>query len=357
MKNMVKKVLAVNMGSEPDATLINASNDDYKIVLASTFNWYNLEKERKDARKYLVDFAKKQGVDITSASDSDITLTYGWVARIVSRGAVLSDDHMEKLSKHVKKIYARTQKIVIAPQQSNKISIQEAINNKVQEYLGELEGVLDDLFLGKIKEFNLAKDMQEKQLPKQAVPMVESWVKMKIKEFIEVYENKEVAETYIRTRKEIAALLKALGTFIPSLSKFSEIKKANRKPRKRKAKPAAQQIKSMKYKKSDDELKISSVIATDIVGAAQVWVYNTKTRKLAVYKTESAAGIQVKGSTLQNYEPELSSQKTLRKPKTQLTDLVNAGKVQLRKFMDNIKAKDQPVRGRMNADTLIVRVV
>jgi hypothetical protein len=354
---MAKKAIVVNMGSEPDAKLIVATNDDYRIRLASTFNWYNLEKERKDARKYLTDFANRQGVDISSASDSEIIPTYGWVARIVMRGAVISENDMKRLTNHVQKIAGRNQKVTATSEQTNRVSIQEAINNKVQEYLGELEGVLDELFLGKLKEFDLAKNMQEKQLPKQAVPIVESWVKMKIKEFVEVYENKEVAETYIRSRKEIAALLKALGTFIPSLSKFSEIKKANRKPRKRKAKPAAQQIKSMKYKKSDDELKISSVIATDIVGAAQVWVYNTKTRKLAVYKTESAAGIQVKGSTLQNYEPELSSQKTLRKPETQLTDLVNAGKVQLRKFMDNIKAKDQPVRGRMNADTLIVRVV
>ena len=353
---MAKKALVVNMGTEPDAKLIIASNDDYKILLASTFNWYNLEKERKDARKYLTEFAKQQGVDISSSSDHDIIPTFGWLARIVSRGATITAFDMERLTKHVRDIASRSKKVPETKTQTQKVSIQEAIENKVQEYLGHLEFILDELFLGKLKDFDLARDMQEKQLPKQAVPIVESWVKMKIREFVAVYEKKEIAETYIRSRKEISALIKALGTFIPSLNKFSEIKKANRKPRKRKAKPAAQQVKNMKYKKTDDELKINSITVTDIVGAMQVWVFNTKTRKLAVYKTESSSGIQVKGSTLQNYEPELSCQKTLRKPETQLKDLVNAGKVQLRKFMDNIKAKAQPVRGRMNADTLIVRV-
>ena len=97
--------------------------------------------------------------------------------------------------------------------------------------------------------------------------------------------------------------------------------------------------------------------STSIVGAQQVWLFNTKTRKLAVYRTDSALGIQVKGTTLQNYDPEMSTQKTLRKPADQLKDLIGAGKIQLRKFMDNIKAVDTVPNGRLNADTLIVRTV
>jgi hypothetical protein len=89
----------------------------------------------------------------------------------------------------------------------------------------------------------------------------------------------------------------------------------------------------------------------------QVWVFNTKTRKLAVYRTESSSGIQVKGTTLQNYEPEQSVQKTVRKPEIVLQDLLKAGKVQLRKFMDGIKAVDSQPNGRLNADTLIVRAI
>ena len=86
-------------------------------------------------------------------------------------------------------------------------------------------------------------------------------------------------------------------------------------------------------------------------------MFNTKTRKLSVYRTDSALGIQVKGTTLQNYDPEMSCQKTLRKPAEQLKDLLSAGKIQLRKFMDNIKAVQVEVNGRLNGDTLIVRTI
>jgi hypothetical protein len=122
-------------------------------------------------------------------------------------------------------------------------------------------------------------------------------------------------------------------------------------------KPAGQQVKDIKYKVKDDELKISSVLPSEMVGSSQVWVFNAKTRKLSVYKTDSALGIQVKGTTLQNYDPDMSCQKTLRKPEQQLKELLAAGKVQLRKFMDNVKAVASVPNGRINADTLIVRAV
>ena len=83
----------------------------------------------------------------------------------------------------------------------------------------------------------------------------------------------------------------------------------------------------------------------------------SKTKKLSVYKTESSAGIQVKGTTLQNYEPELSCTKTLRKPVETLAALSKAGKVQLRKFIDELSTKPQEVNGRVNTDMLIIRTV
>jgi hypothetical protein len=65
----------------------------------------------------------------------------------------------------------------------------------------------------------------------------------------------------------------------------------------------------------------------------------------------------VKGSTLQNWTPEKSKQKTLRKPDEQLKDLLASGKVKLRTFIDSIKSKEQEVNGRINIETIILKVV
>jgi hypothetical protein len=103
-------------------------------------------------------------------------------------------------------------------------------------------------------------------------------------------------------------------------------------------------------------LGITSAKAFDLVGAEQVWLFNTKTRKLAVYTSESTKGMTVKGTTLQNWSPEKSKQKTLRKPEEQIKDLMASGKVKLRTFLDNIKSKEQDVNGRINIDTIILKI-
>ena len=100
-----------------------------------------------------------------------------------------------------------------------------------------------------------------------------------------------------------------------------------------------------------------SVNPLELVGATEVWVYNIKTRKLGKYVADTAATIQVKGTTLLFYNETASIQKTLRKPDETLKAFKKAGKVQLRKFMDEIKTTDIKLNGRLNSDTIILKCV
>jgi hypothetical protein len=49
--------------------------------------------------------------------------------------------------------------------------------------------------------------------------------------------------------------------------------------------------------------------------------------------------------------------KTLRKPEQQLPEFNKAGKVQLRKFLDNIKGVETKMNGRFNEQTVILKAV
>ena len=51
-----------------------------------------------------------------------------------------------------------------------------------------------------------------------------------------------------------------------------------------------------------------------------------------------------------------SIQKTLRKPEEKLKEFKAAGKVQLRKFLDDINATDTKMNGRINEDTMLLKV-
>ena len=88
-----------------------------------------------------------------------------------------------------------------------------------------------------------------------------------------------------------------------------------------------------------------------------MWVFNTKTRKLGKYIAEDHANLQIKGTTLLHFNELQSIQKTLRKPSETLKEFKKAGKVQLRKFMENIKTTDIKLNGRFNSDTIILKCI
>ena len=344
--------------SEPNFVSIDGSKDDYTAKLVSALNWINFEKDKKDARHYIEQYAKKQGISITGVTDSDIIPTMGWIAHMCNKGASLREEHIDKLNVYLAQLN-RAKKVVVTPA-TPKISIQEATQNKINTYLGELEGVFDEMFKNPKHVFSLLEDLKKNQMPVHVSQNIEVWTKRKLRELLFAYEgkDKDLVEGYSNIKKkDLLSFIKKLATFVEDAEKYSSYKKANRKPRERKVKPPTQQVKLLKYKAKDDDLKVTSVTPASIVGAQQVWLFNTKTRKLSVYRTDSALGIQVKGTTLQNYDPEASEQKTLRKPAEQLKELLSAGKIQLRKFMDNIKAVQSQVNGRLNADTLIVRTI
>lgn len=342
---------------------------NYMSDLATAFNWYNQEKEKKDARSYLKDyisvhFTKNEVKIFDRIPDSKIVNTYGWLARMILNSSVELKEHEQiKLGKYIQSILDTSD--LIEPEESlEKVqvirpSVRDNMKERVNEYLGELEGAIDD-FLKESKDLNLYNDLKSRTIPQPYCPFIDEWLKKKASEYISVYEStdEEIKEGYSNLgKRKITQLIKLISAWIEDLDRYSQFKKANRKPRVKKVKPAGVQVAKLKYKREDTELGIKSVIPSDIVGASQVWVYNTKYKKLAVYRSESATGIQVKGTSLQNYEPDLCEQKTLRKPKETLKEILNAGKVQLRRIIPELTTKESPVNGRINEECLIIRVI
>jgi hypothetical protein len=114
----------------------------------------------------------------------------------------------------------------------------------------------------------------------------------------------------------------------------------------------------MKYLKEDNVLKLVSINPVDIIGAQELWVYNVKTRKMFKYVADDTFGpLSVKGTSILGYDTVKSQGKTVRKPEQKLLEFMKAGKVQLRKFLDEIKAVSIPANGRINKDILLLKAL
>lgn len=168
----------------------------------------------------------------------------------------------------------------------------------------------------------------------------------------------QIREGYADVKKADAKKwLEALENLMSALDMVIDSAKANRKTRVKKAPSKEKMVAKLKYKDKDDRYKIVSINPVEIIDATEVWVFNVKTRKLGKYVAEEHATIKVKGTTLQFFDAKLSVQKTVRKPEETLREFKKAGKVVLRKFLDNINSVEIKLNGRLNADTVILKAV
>lgn len=341
--------------------LVNVSSTSYSSDLSRALSWYHSEIDKKEARGYIRNFViQKHGRDILSIfdkiSEKEINITMGWVARLVSNGNVLDTKHISMLNTYIDKLL-KTTNLVTASSSIDKPSIQSRIKDKTKEHLGELEYQLD-LIVTEQATVDLRQILLAKNIPTIYHENISVWIKRKASEFISVYESNDsyVKEAYSNLNKrKLTHIIKQLSVWLEALNTVSQHKKANRAPRKKKVKPPTVQVAKIKYQKMFET--INSVNPVELVGASQVWLYNTKYKKLSVYRTDSSQGIQVKGSTLQNYDPEQCEQKTIRNPIDVLKDILQSGKVKLRTILSSIKTKSTPVNGKVNENTLILRVI
>lgn len=348
------------MGSEPTVDE-NATQSD----LIHAYNWFNYFYNSEDAKNFTISYLKhikhnKDTIKKLSKVNAIHLHNIGWNCRLLHNGSTLPDDVWERCDTRIKQLVAdvtiNDDEEVTAPVKV--ISIQDRINNKAAELIGELEEQLDVFFQEGVIQFDVKKWSLEKGIKPQVAKRIADKFRPQFTEITEALEGKDpdLVEAYKSWRKPV---LKIMALFIKRIiDHMIELDSAGqsvRKPRKKKVKPASVLIAKMKYKENDGDLK--SVNPCDIIGASQLWVYNTKTRNLSVYNAVGNSGLSVRGTTLTGFDEESSITKKLRKPESVIKPLLEGGKIYLRKVMENIKTAEQKATGRINADTILLRVV
>ena len=159
-----------------------------------------------------------------------------------------------------------------------------------------------------------------------------------------------------RSKKQIRNLITFLTEVKNACEMLMQEAKVNRAPRKTKAVSKDKIVAKLKYKKSDEPLKLVSINPVDIIGSKELWVYNTKSRKLGKYVAAEFNDLGVKGTSITGFDELKSVMKTLRKPEEKLKEFKSAGKVALRKFLEDINAVDAPMNGRINEEIVLLKV-
>lgn len=376
-KRIEEMMQKASVGTEPDAGTIKATEPDYRVRLMQAFNWYNYEKDIKVSRSYLRAWVKAQKTydlkKFDAVVDELTAPVYGWMARLLSHGAVLSDADLKNFQDKVAELmgqYREAKPVVVEEVTVDtpaRKSIQEAMAEKQAEFIGEFfEGEFDNFVQNDCRptSFDMYKTLQAQNAAKQYCSAIVSLCERRLAEFEAIDGDDFMEEAYSNfSTAQIRRTMSWLEKVKTDAQRFADFKRANRKPKAKKVKPASVQVAKMQYLKEaaipavKGEIVIKSVAPTSIVGAQQLWVYNVKNKKLGVYMATGAAGFTVKGTSLQGWDPDTSVQRTLRKPDIVVPGVLEAGKVQLRKVLSDLTTTETKLNGRINADTILVRVL
>jgi hypothetical protein len=151
--------------------------------------------------------------------------------------------------------------------------------------------------------------------------------------------------------------LRQMTEFCQSIADLcNQVKNVVRKPTVRKAKPPAVIAAKVKYLKEFPEWKLKSLPAEKIIGCIELWVFNTKYRKMSRYVAVEGMSLTIKGTTLVNFDTEKSGSKTLRKPIEFFEGTDDATKRPITKKFNDINGVLAKVNGRINEETIIWKI-
>jgi len=257
----------------------------------------------------------------------------------------------------------------VEAKEAKPLVVQPSIQDRLRETAYKMTEEIEDAIEGfqedpenfdpkAFKMLNLLKGKEVKAAHARVIKTLYSRDLAELEELASGKADEQLREGYgHRSKKQIKNLIAFYQEIMSACDMLSQEAKANRKPKARKSQPKEKIVAKMKYMKSNEPLKLVSINPTDIIGAKELWVFNTKTRKLGKYVAAEYQDLGVKGTTITGFNEHTSICKTLRKPEEKLKEFKSAGKVQLRKFLDDINATDTKMNGRINEEIVLLKVV
>ena len=363
-------------GTEPvwDTERARAMDDaTFDNHLRKSFYYYNYYFTQKDTKKYVTEwmknsheFTKEEIRAFERSADRSVPMTVHGLIMAHRVGMPLLPRHIAFIDTEIEKAITRGDVDIVeevATEEKPKVhvpTIQDRLNEKTAEVIGELEGHYDEFIANPKYTFKPYDFLTANNVPQSQLSKYETVFQARFAELAQAFEraDEQLAEAYSHYRvADYKRIMAFIDQILNDIIQYRGVKKATKKIRAPKSVSKEKLVSKLKYAREDKSMRLVSINPVDIIGAQELWVYNTKTRKLGKYVADSLKGpLNVKGTSIIGYDEVKSVTKTLRKPEEKLKEFARATKVELRKFLEAIKATETRLNGRVNAETVLLRV-
>lgn len=348
----------------PDITALDPTALDYQSRLGDILNWINYVFSPKELREFTIEYLEKEHLSFPNIADVDEWrfVGVGKQSYILLNGGQISEDSQQFMATGLEKVRTEAKRIRLE-KEAKKLTHKEIPADQILRALVHATVQrIEDLILTRSyakADAQVVEIIRDSNLPKHGVNQVIDALQLLRKEVTDTSdpdyaENIELmGERAVYVGDCLTDALRQLGMEVANKSVRS-----SRKPKTIKEQHAAKATKNIKHKRIDTEHNVVSIDPAEIVGATSLLVFNSKTNRVGLYVTQDGATLGIKGTTLQNYNEATSISKTLRRVETDLIAFRNATVPKRVEVLlkTNIRGKEYLMNGRINKDTLLLKV-
>ena len=266
-------------------------------------------------------------------------------------------DKMIPLIEKGKVIYEEKQKANKIVSISPAVKLMRKINNTIMQELLDLE---DKWIDGDDATINIYDRFKYHGLTNTAIshvkPMIEGW----LLDYEDAYYKRcdQAVEGYSHLKRStLNHRIKVCKAMLEDLERIRSATKATRNVKVKRPKSVDKQVARVQYKKEDNDFKIVSINPIQIPTKSRLYAFNTKSKMVIEYITESVNGFEISGSTIKNFSKGLSRTICLRKPLDFLPIVLQKTPKQIDAAWQTLKTKTKVPNGRINKDTILLRVL
>ena len=355
--------------TERAAAMDDATFDNH---MRRSFYYYNYFFNQKDLKKHVIEWMKNPEYGFTAedvktfsrSPDRAIEMTACSLVKAHRQGMPFRGRHVEYIKESIARAINSTadevEEVVVEEKPKAYLpTIQDRMNEKTADTIGELEGHYDEFIKNPKYNFKPYDYLVANNVPQSQLTKYEEVYQARFDELKLAFEktDEQITEGYSHYKAaDFKRIMAFIDQILNDIIQYRGVKKATKKVRAPKSVSKEKVVSKLKYAKEDKVLRLISINPADIIGAQELWVYNTKTRKLGKYVADSLKGpLNVKGTGIIGFDEHKSVTKTLRKPEEKLKEFARATKIELRKFMENIKATETKLNGRISADVILLK--
>ncbi len=362
------------LGPEPSYgphNVIEESNREKEY--ARGISWFYYYENRKKAHNAILHYAKHD-LKLTNKELANLNKNPVWKINqriyksiaMHQAGWVGAPLDLDFVNNRIRDLVAEGEKIkleklkesppkpVISPQERTRRKVLDTIYMDWDSTI--VEGWFDENYTQKFSAYNRFRGYG---LKSNSINIFKALLEQEYNNVLEAYNRtcEQCVEAYSHiTKGNKRKILKQFEDVFADLEKLRTSFKSARKPRAHKPKTSDKQVERLQYMAESIDDKLVSINPVLIPRSHKLFVYNTKQRRLFEYKTESAHGFEVSGTTIKNFDEE-SRVALLRKPEEILPQILNKTEKQIEKVWDTITTKINKPTGRINSDCILLRVI